>query len=210
MSARTCPDWPRLLELVPELHFKHYTLHDAKLPAAALTALEQAVTDGVALCCDVENRVFNPRHTEPHVAAALHASEWFDLREWGQRPRSTAAPEPDVTPEPPELERLRVLLEQRERALAERERELSRWERALSQRAQSPPPVEVRAARAYTIEQLERQVARRGRQFPGRLPEWDAYLLELRKQAALDGRLPDTLTELVEEVFAPLLWRRAS
>jgi hypothetical protein len=218
MSARTCPDWPRLLELVPELHFKHYTVRDTMLPPTALAALEDVVADGVALCCDVQHRIFNPRHTEPHVATALQASEWTDLREWAERPRSTAAPKPDVTHEQEwaELERLRVRLEQRERTLAERERELTRWERALTHRSalldvQTRRAVEVRPApRAYSIEQLERAVARRGRQFPERLPEWEVYLGELRNQAAGDGSLPDALTELVEDIFAPLLWRKAS
>ena len=35
MSSRTCPDWPRLMELAPELQFKHYTLAEAKLPSEA-------------------------------------------------------------------------------------------------------------------------------------------------------------------------------
>jgi hypothetical protein len=33
MSSRSCPDWPTLLELAPELHFKHYTVAEARLPA---------------------------------------------------------------------------------------------------------------------------------------------------------------------------------
>jgi hypothetical protein len=36
VSSRTCPDWPRLMELAPELQFKHYTLREAQLPADAL------------------------------------------------------------------------------------------------------------------------------------------------------------------------------
>src|SRR5438445_4772127 len=116
MSARTCPDWPRLLELVPELHFKHYTLRDVNLPPAALAAIEDALTDGVALCCDVENRVFNPRHTEPRVAVALQSAGWFDLRAWARRP---SVPERDpLEHERTELEKLRALLTQREQALA--------------------------------------------------------------------------------------------
>ncbi len=26
MSSRSCPDWPRLMEIAPELQFKHYTV----------------------------------------------------------------------------------------------------------------------------------------------------------------------------------------
>jgi hypothetical protein len=36
MSSRTCPDWPELMELAPELQFKHYTVAEARLPADAL------------------------------------------------------------------------------------------------------------------------------------------------------------------------------
>ena len=36
MSSRTCPDWPALLEIAPDLQFKHYTVAEAGLPAEAL------------------------------------------------------------------------------------------------------------------------------------------------------------------------------
>ena len=36
MSSRTCPDWPQLMEIAPDLQFKHYTVAEAKLPADAL------------------------------------------------------------------------------------------------------------------------------------------------------------------------------
>ena len=39
MSARSCPDWPTLLDLAPDLHFKHYTVAEARLPADALVDL---------------------------------------------------------------------------------------------------------------------------------------------------------------------------
>ena len=29
MTARTCPDWPELMELDPDLQFKHYTVSEA-------------------------------------------------------------------------------------------------------------------------------------------------------------------------------------
>jgi hypothetical protein len=89
MSSRTCPDWPRLMELAPELQFKHYTLAEAQLPAEAVVAIEGIAQDQVAICCDLDSHVFNPEHTEPHVAEALRATHWFDLREWSSSgPRS--------------------------------------------------------------------------------------------------------------------------
>ena len=87
MSSRTCPDWPELMELAPELQFKHYTLREAQssLPADALVHLDVSASDVDAICCDLESHVFNPEHTQPHVAEALRASHWFDLREWAAR-----------------------------------------------------------------------------------------------------------------------------
>jgi len=82
MSSRTCPDWPQLMELAPELQFKHYTLREAQLPADALVNVEAEGFDEIAICCDLERHVFNPEHTDASVAEALRASHWFDLREW--------------------------------------------------------------------------------------------------------------------------------
>ena len=91
MSSRTCPDWPQLMEVDPELQFKHYTLREAQLPADALVNVDGVGFDDVALCCDLDRHVFNSEHTEPAVADALRASHWFDLREWASRsPGSTA------------------------------------------------------------------------------------------------------------------------
>lgn len=94
MSSRSCPDWPRLMEIAPELQFKHYTMREAQnqLPADALVQLDVVASDGDAICCDLESHVFNAEHTEPHVADALRASHWFDLREWAAHsPGNTAA-----------------------------------------------------------------------------------------------------------------------
>ena len=87
MSARSCPDWPDLMELAPELQFKHYTLREAQssLPADALVLLSVSASDEEAICCDLESHVFNAAHTDPHVAEALRASHLFDLREWAAR-----------------------------------------------------------------------------------------------------------------------------
>jgi hypothetical protein len=84
MSSRTCPDWPHLMEIAPELQFKHYTVREAQLPADALVSIEASL-DAVAICCDLERHVFYAEHTDPTVAEALRASHWFDLREWVER-----------------------------------------------------------------------------------------------------------------------------
>lgn len=82
MSARTCPDWPRLMEIDPDLQFKHYSVSEAHLPADALSRVSHVSLAGVEICCDRDHHVFNPEHTDPEVAAALRDSHWFDLSDW--------------------------------------------------------------------------------------------------------------------------------
>jgi hypothetical protein len=88
VSARSCPDWPTLLDLAPDLHFKHFTVAEAHLPADALVNLRDVPLEAVAICADLDHHVFNPEHTDPKVAEALRDTHWFDLREWlRERPR---------------------------------------------------------------------------------------------------------------------------
>ena len=82
MSARTCPDWPELMELAPDLQFKHYTVSEAQLPADALAHITHVKLDEVEICCDLDHHVFNAGHTDPEVRDALRASHWYDLSEW--------------------------------------------------------------------------------------------------------------------------------
>jgi hypothetical protein len=84
VSARSCPDWPSLLDLAPDLHLKHYTVAEAKLPAEVLVNLRDLPLQTVAICADLDHHVFNQEHTDPQVGEALRATHWFDLREWSQ------------------------------------------------------------------------------------------------------------------------------
>lgn len=84
-STRSCPDWPTLLEVAPDLHFKHHTLAEARLPAEVLVNLPDIPQAAVAICADLEHNVFNPSHTDPRVAAALQDTHWFALPEWIER-----------------------------------------------------------------------------------------------------------------------------
>ena len=81
-SARSCPDWPALMEIAPDLQFKHYSVREAHLLADALARLSEPSLDEIEICCDLEHNVFNPDHTDPSVVEALRGSHWFDLREW--------------------------------------------------------------------------------------------------------------------------------
>ena len=85
MSTHTCPDWPTLLEIAPDLHFKHYTLGEARLPAEVLVNLPDIPLEAIAICADLDHNVFNPSHTDAKVAAALQDSHWYALNEWGTR-----------------------------------------------------------------------------------------------------------------------------
>ncbi|HEY5295439.1 MAG TPA: hypothetical protein VIJ70_08190 [Gaiellaceae bacterium] len=81
MSSRACPDWPDLMEVAPELTFRHYTLREAQLPTDAFVRLEGFPLDTVAVCCDLDAHVYNPEHTDPAIATALHGTHWTDVHE---------------------------------------------------------------------------------------------------------------------------------
>ena len=68
MTARTCPNWPELMELDPDLQFKHYTVAEAQLPAEALARMSQVSLGDVEICCDIDHHVFNPRTPTPRYA----------------------------------------------------------------------------------------------------------------------------------------------
>jgi hypothetical protein len=91
MSSRTCPDWPQLMEIAPDLQFKHYTVAEAHLPADALVSLPDIPLGAVAICCDLEHHVYYTQHTDPKVAAALGETHWYELGEWSTTGPGTAA-----------------------------------------------------------------------------------------------------------------------
>ena len=92
MSARTCPDWPSLMEVAPDLQFKHYTVAEAQLPVDALRKLGQITLSDVAICCDLEHHVFYAAHTDSQVAEALRGTHWYEVHEYAQRgPGASAA-----------------------------------------------------------------------------------------------------------------------
>ena len=85
MSSRSCPDWPDLMEIAPELQFKHYTVAEAQLPADVVMRLTDVALSDVAICCDLEHNVFYAVHTEPQVAAALRETHWVEVHEYTER-----------------------------------------------------------------------------------------------------------------------------
>ena len=83
MSYKTCPDWPALMELAPDLQFKHMTVRDAQLPFEVVAKIPGGLSlDEIEICCDLEHHVVNAAHTHPDVAAALEGTHWFEVNEW--------------------------------------------------------------------------------------------------------------------------------
>jgi hypothetical protein len=82
MSSRSCPDWPTLLELAPELHFKHYTIAEARLPGEILVNLADVPREAVAICADLDHNVYYAAHTDPRISAALEDTYWYELNTW--------------------------------------------------------------------------------------------------------------------------------
>jgi chromosome segregation ATPase len=111
-----------------------------------------------------------------------------------------------------ELGPAKAALDERQAVIAQREVELDSFAKSVAAREMlvrrvepaDPAPPDA-PGRRFTIDWLERVVSARGNEFPDRVVEWDAYLFELRPQSATDGTLPERLTGLIEEVFAPLL-----
>ena len=83
-TTRSCPDWPALLEISPDLHFKHYTVAEAHLPAEVLVNLPDVPLEAIAICADLDHNVFNNAHTDPRVAAARADTYWYELGEWAR------------------------------------------------------------------------------------------------------------------------------
>jgi hypothetical protein len=79
------------MELAPDLQFKHYTVAEARLPAEALVHLVDMTLSAVAICCDLDRHVFYAKHTDPAVAQALRATQWFELAEWTSSGPGSAA-----------------------------------------------------------------------------------------------------------------------
>jgi hypothetical protein len=82
MSTRSCPDWPALLELAPELHFKHYTIAEARLPAEILVNMPNVPREAIAICADLDHNVYYAAHTDPRISAALEDTYWYELNTW--------------------------------------------------------------------------------------------------------------------------------
>ena len=82
MSYKSCPDWPELMELAPDLQFKHMSVADAQLPFDVLSKVSHQSLGEVEICCDLEHHVYNAPHTDSQIAAALIGTPWYEVHEW--------------------------------------------------------------------------------------------------------------------------------
>lgn len=82
MSYKTCPDWPELMELAPDLQFKHMSVREARLPFDVVARIPHVSLDEVEVCCDAEHHVYNAAHTDGDVSTALVGTHWFEVHEW--------------------------------------------------------------------------------------------------------------------------------
>ena len=85
MSARTCPEWPLLMELAADLQFMHYTVAEAQLPVDVLTSISHVSLGDVAICCDLDHHVYYAGHTDSQVAEALRDTHWYEVHEYAER-----------------------------------------------------------------------------------------------------------------------------
>ncbi|MFN8223084.1 MAG: hypothetical protein U0R50_07490 [Gaiellales bacterium] len=91
MSYKTCPDWPELMELAPDLQFKHMTVREAQLPFEVVAKIPGTLSlDETEICCDADRHVFFAAHTHPEVVAALTDTHWFEVNEWATSGPGTA------------------------------------------------------------------------------------------------------------------------
>ena len=82
MSYKTCPDWPELMEIAPELQFKHYHRCRRAAPVrGADEGLRRLARRGRDLL-RYRAHVFYAAHTDPQITAALAGTHWYEVREW--------------------------------------------------------------------------------------------------------------------------------
>ena len=88
VSARACPDWPALMEIAPDLQFRHVTLGEARLPVDAFVQLAGIGADDIVALLRSRRARVQPR------AHGRRASS----RRCAARTGSTSARSPSVPP----------------------------------------------------------------------------------------------------------------
>jgi len=81
-TIRACPDWPYLMELAPNLQFKHYTATEAYLPAEVLMKVPDLDLEAAELCADLDHNVYYAAHTDPRLVEAFRDTHYYELQSW--------------------------------------------------------------------------------------------------------------------------------
>ena len=83
MSYKTCPDWPALMELAPDLQFKHMTVRDAQLPFDVVARIpDESRSTRSRSAATSSTTSSTPRTPHPDVVSALEGTHWFEVNEW--------------------------------------------------------------------------------------------------------------------------------
>ena len=77
MSYKTCPEWPELMELAPDLQFKHISVADAQLPFDVLSKISHVSLGEIEMCADLEHNVFNGAHAGWNPYGVVRLSGWI-------------------------------------------------------------------------------------------------------------------------------------
>ena len=104
MSYKTCPEWPELMELAPDLQFKHMSVADAQLPFDVLSKVSHVSLGEVEICCDLDHHVYNGPTPMPQIGDAqrhplVRGARVGDVRPRRLEPRGLTgaqAPSPGV------------------------------------------------------------------------------------------------------------------
>ena len=83
MSYKTCPDWPTLMELAPDLQFKHMTVQDAQLPfevVAKIPSGSRSTSSRSAATWSTTSST--PRTRIPTSSRRSRDTHWFEVHEW--------------------------------------------------------------------------------------------------------------------------------
>ena len=81
MSYKTCPDWPELMELAPDLQFKHITVADAQLPFDVLSR-SRTSRSARSRSAATSTITSSTRPTPIRGRGGARGTHWFEVHEW--------------------------------------------------------------------------------------------------------------------------------
>ena len=86
-TIRTCPDWPDLMELAPNLQFKHYTATEAHLPAEVLMKMPDVDLETSSSAPTSTTTSTTRRTPIPGSSRRLQDTHFYELQAWADEGR---------------------------------------------------------------------------------------------------------------------------